>query len=114
MKRGIKLIPSRISVFDVYPGVSIEQELRKALQSGEPLKATANIAYTERKDGVLPQYDIRTDRFELALIATDKANKSAAASRHAVDFPELYEHDQDGNVIMENGKPKLIQPKGEA
>ena len=30
----------------------------------------APIIYTERKDGVIPEYDIRTDRFDMALDAT--------------------------------------------
>ena len=34
--------------------------------------------YTEKKDGVLPEYDIRTDRFEVAIDAMDKINQSAA------------------------------------
>lgn len=35
--------------------------------------------YTEKKDGVLPEYDIRTDRFEVAIDAIDKINKSTAS-----------------------------------
>lgn len=34
--------------------------------------------YTEKKDGVLPEYDIRTDRFEVAIDAIDKINQSVA------------------------------------
>lgn len=34
--------------------------------------------YTEKKDGVLPEYDIRTDRFEVAIDAIDKINQSIA------------------------------------
>lgn len=34
--------------------------------------------YTEKRDGVLPEYDIRTDRFEVAIDAMDKINQSAA------------------------------------
>ena len=34
--------------------------------------------YTEKRDGVLPEYDIRTDRFEVAIDAIDKINKSTA------------------------------------
>lgn len=34
--------------------------------------------YTEKKDGVRPEYDIRTDRFEVAIDAMDKINQSAA------------------------------------
>lgn len=34
--------------------------------------------YTERKDGVQPEFDIRTDRFEVAIDAMDKINQSIA------------------------------------
>lgn len=36
------------------------------------------IIYTEKKDGVQPEFDIRTDRFEVAIDAMDKINQSAA------------------------------------
>lgn len=34
--------------------------------------------YTEKKDGVKPEFDIRTDRFEIAIEAIDKINQSVA------------------------------------
>lgn len=34
--------------------------------------------YTEKKDGVQPEFDIRTDRFEVAVDAMDKINQSTA------------------------------------
>lgn len=34
--------------------------------------------YTEKKDGVQPEFDIRTDRFEVAIDAIDKINQSVA------------------------------------
>lgn len=34
--------------------------------------------YTEKKDGVQPEFDIRTDRFEIAIDAMDKINQSIA------------------------------------
>ena len=52
--------------------VSIEEKMRKATSSKEPIENVAPLAYTERKDGVLPQYDFRTDRFEIARQAKDK------------------------------------------
>lgn len=36
------------------------------------------IIYTEKKDGVQPEFDIRTDRFEIAIDAMDKINQSTA------------------------------------
>lgn len=117
MKKGITFPNSRIqtTIGVEMIGESLEQKLRKALEGKEPIKADAKITYNERKLGVLPEYDIRTDRWELALEATGLANKSMAAKRHFEDFPELYQKDKDGNFIMDkNGNPQLIKPAGEA
>lgn len=62
-------------------GESIEQKIRKVLTSGEPIEETAPMIYTDRKDGVLPEHDIRTDRFDIALDAMDKVTKSIQAKR---------------------------------
>ena len=67
-------------------GQSLEEFLRKAMKGNEPIQATAKITYNDRKDGVLPQHDIRTDRFDLALAATDKIHAAQAAARHSADF----------------------------
>lgn len=58
-----------------------EVKLRKII-SGESSNMDDGvfpIIYTEKKDGVLPEYDIRTDRFEVAIDAMDKINQSAAS-----------------------------------
>lgn len=58
-----------------------EVKLRKII-SGESSNMEDGVfptIYTEKKDGVLPEYDIRTDRFEVAIDAIDKINKSAAS-----------------------------------
>lgn len=57
-----------------------EVKLRKII-SGESSNMEDGVfptIYTEKKDGVLPEYDIRTDRFEVALDAFDKINQSTA------------------------------------
>ena len=36
---------------------------------------------TERKEGVIPAYDVRTDRFEIAIEAMGKVVKSNVAKR---------------------------------
>ena len=68
-------------------GQSLEEFLRKATQGLEPIEATAKLTYNDRKEGVLPQHDIRTDRFELALQLTNKIHATEAAARHKIDFP---------------------------
>lgn len=57
-----------------------EVKLRKII-SGEASNMEDGVfptIYTEKKDGVRPEYDIRTDRFEVAIDAIDKINQSAA------------------------------------
>lgn len=57
-----------------------EVKLRKII-SGESSSMEDGVfptIYTEKRDGVLPEYDIRTDRFEIAIDAMDKINQSAA------------------------------------
>lgn len=94
MKPGVVYIPTQLDVPAEKDGTSIEEVMRKALHSKEPIEATAKISYSERKDGVLPQFDIRTDRFEYAMMATDRIHATAAAQRHAMDFPEVPKDNQ--------------------
>lgn len=57
-----------------------EVKLRKII-SGEASNMEDGVfptIYTEKRDGVRPEYDIRTDRFEVAIDAIDKINQSAA------------------------------------
>lgn len=72
MKWKLSFPTSRIECIVEEKGESIEQKMRKVTSSKEPIENVAPLIYTERKDGVLPQYDYRTDRFELARQAKDK------------------------------------------
>lgn len=64
-----------------FEGESIEKKISRILNNKEPIKDGAPIIYTERKDGVLPQYDIRSDRQELAIEAKEYSTKSHLAKR---------------------------------
>lgn len=64
-------------------GETIEQKIERIVNNKEPITDGAPPIYTERKDGVIPAYDIRTDRFELALDAMTVAEKGHAARREA-------------------------------
>lgn len=57
-----------------------EVKLRKILsgESNDMEDGVFPTIYTEKKDGVQPEFDIRTDRFEVAIDAIDKINQSAA------------------------------------
>lgn len=60
-------------------GLSLEEQLRQATANNTPIDARAPMIYTEKKDGVLPQYDPRTDRYDLALDAIEKVQKAEIA-----------------------------------
>lgn len=64
----------------VYTAEPREVKLRKII-SGETSNMEDGVfptIYTEKKDGVQPEFDIRTDRFEVAIDAMDKINQSTA------------------------------------
>mgnify|MGYP007064637769 CR=1 FL=1 len=57
-----------------------EVKLRKIIngESNDMEDGVFPTIYTEKKDGVQPEFDIRTDRFEVAIDAIDKINQSIA------------------------------------
>lgn len=66
---------------DIYECKSIEREIEQAETTKQPIEATSPIIYTPRKDGVRPEYDIRTDRFAIAQQAMDHVAASYRAKR---------------------------------
>ena len=58
-----------------YEGKSIEDRCKKLVETGEPIKDTSPLIYTPREKGVMPQYDVRTDKWEIAQNAMDRVNK---------------------------------------
>ena len=65
-----------LKVNDSYEGETIEQKIERITTNKEPIKDGAPLIYTERKNGIEPQYDIRTDRWEIAIDAMDKVTKT--------------------------------------
>lgn len=81
MYKKIKATATTIKVNDGYEGETIEQKVQRILSNKEPIKDRAPAVYTERKEGVRADTNIRTDRFELAVEATDKITKHKIARR---------------------------------
>lgn len=115
MKQKIIRPLSRIHTRGVLrDGQSLEEFLRKAMQGKEPIQATAKLTYNDRKDGVLPQHDIRTDRWELAQEQTTAYHMSRAAQQKMQDFgdPKLKAAQEAATAAAEAAKNG--QPIGEA
>lgn len=62
-----------------YEGERIEEKVERFVNGGEPITDSAPMIYTERDEGVLPEYNIRTDRFDVAIDAMDYVSKSNRA-----------------------------------
>ena len=78
-------------------GETIETKVTRLLNNKEPIKDGAPEIYTERKQGVLQGYNIRTDRWEVAAEAMDKVNASREAKRD----------NKPGTKTEEEGKEKV-------
>lgn len=73
---------SNIEGVELKEGETIETKVRRIVEEKEPISDTAPIVYTNRDDGVIAGYNIRTDRFDVALSAMDTVNKAKIATRN--------------------------------
>ena len=78
-----KIITNKTSLrrLETREGETIETKVRRIMSNNEPIHDEAPLIYTERKDGINPDYDIRSDRFDFALDAMSKIEKSKRAER---------------------------------
>lgn len=70
MKRRCYITGKRLAIKGMVPlmtyqGEDIEVKVKRITENNEPIKDGAPITYTEKKDGVRPEFDIRTDKWEL-------------------------------------------------
>lgn len=77
---------TQISCNESYEAQSLEEQIKAATIGNQKIQADGSLIFTERKKGVEPQYNIRTDRFDLALDQIEKYDKMTAAQRD--DKPE--------------------------
>lgn len=92
-----------------YEGETIEKKIARILNNKEPVKDGAPIIYTARKDGVQPQYDVRTDRWEQAIEATNYITKSKLAERQK-NLGEQAKENMAKENSPKDGGAEPIQP----
>lgn len=66
------------------PGETIENKVTRLIQNKEPIKDGAPLIFTDRAHGVNPAYNIRTDRWEIAVDAMTRIEKSKTAKKDDV------------------------------
>lgn len=70
-----------IEQYNVTESISIEEKIQQMVLNNEPISDATNLYYTERSEGVRPEMDIRTDRFDIALEKMDYVSKTHIAKR---------------------------------
>lgn len=61
---------------EVYEGESIENKCARIIENNEPISDGAPLTYTKRADGVKPEYNIRTDKWDIAIETMDKVSQA--------------------------------------
>ena len=76
-----RIIKNSFTQFRVesYEGQSIEDRCKKLVETGEPIKDTSPLIFTPKEKGVMPQYDVRADKWDIAQSAMDRVNKERIA-----------------------------------
>lgn len=80
MKRGI-FNKTKLKVNQSFTGETIETKIERIMNNNEPIKDGAPLIYTDRDDGVQPAYDIRTDRWDVAIDGMNAVSKAQLAKR---------------------------------
>lgn len=102
MKTKVIKSNSSLESVEIYEGETIETKVSRIINEKAPIEDGAPIIFTDRAQGVLPAYDIRTDRWDIAVDAMDKVNKAKIAKR------EEFIKNQKGNDVpnkTEGGSP---------
>lgn len=109
-KRAIK--KTTIVVNQATVGETIETKIQRITQNKEPITDGAPLIYTDRKDGVLPEYNPRTDKMELAIDAMDAASRShiaKRAERHKPAETKTIDETPAAKAAGNDGGPKPLQ-----
>lgn len=81
-----------------YEGETIETRVARMTQNKEPITDSSPTLYTEKKDGVIPAYNIRTDKWDIAQNAMDIANRAKIAQGDGVPKKEEQKSEETKNV----------------
>lgn len=102
-KKGL----TRYNPFKKFPtkdeeGESILTKVRRILDENEPLTDGAPLIYTPKEDGVKPEYDIRTDKWQIAIDAMDRVNayKLSDYTKNGRN-PEMKEETKEGETTTD-------------
>lgn len=97
MYRKCKMQKTTLKRVATDTGESIEEMLRRLTANKEQPPQNVPEIYTDKKDGVIADYDIRTDRFDIAIEAQDKFSASDIAKAAGEPIEEVTNNNQEEN-----------------
>lgn len=77
----------KFGFLETYSGETIETKIERVTANNEPITDGAEIVYTEKKNGVMPEYNVRTDKWEIAESAMDRVHASKIAQSKSYANP---------------------------
>ena len=101
MKKAVLKNWNQITDAGCYEGESIEVKCRRIMEEKTPITDGAPIIYTPKEQGVLPAYDIRTDRWDMAIMAMDAVNKQKIAQNKQTPKDESKETKKEDSKGVE-------------
>lgn len=95
--RKIRQHKTTLHVNNTQEGETLEKKVYRMKNNKEPFTAEVQTNYTERNEGIKPEYNIRTDRFEIAIDAMSAVDKTHKAKREARHNPPKTEQETQKN-----------------
>lgn len=62
---------AKLKGIEPFEGESLEEKIRRTTESNQPIESISPMVYTERKEGVRADTNIRTDKWDIAQQAMD-------------------------------------------
>lgn len=93
-------------------GMSIEEKVRQMMDQNEPITDTVPMIYTSRDDGVKPEHDIRTCKWDYAIEAMGEVNnyKKTKYLQGGINENNM-ENNTGDNKVHNQSTDKGEQPK---
>lgn len=62
-------------------GETLELQIKRMKETNQPIEGGAPTIFTARKDGVIPEYDIRSDKWDRALENMEQVSRNRQEQR---------------------------------
>lgn len=88
-------------------GELLMTKIKRILDENEPLTDGAPLIYTPKDKGVIPEYNIRTDKWEIAMEAMDRVSEYKLSEyMKKTEGPDTLKNEEGTSVTGEEGNPK--------